>query len=113
MDAQDTTPIHVTIDGSPDDPRCVPQLEGVVVHCAPPMHPEETVELPGGLRVTSPAGTLIDLASGMDRDELRATFARARDIGLLDMDAVRRSRARIEWRPSNQVLDSVIAEFST
>lgn len=112
MNYDDLNAIHVTIDGSPDDPRCIPQHDGIIVHYAPPMHPEETVELPGGLRVTSPARTLVDLASDMDRHELRATFARARDIGLLDMDAVRRSRARLEWRPSNALLDNVIAEFS-
>lgn len=100
------------IDGCPDDPRSVPQHDGIVVHYAPPMHPEEIVELPSGLRVTSPARTLVDLASEMDRDELRATFARAHEIGLLDMAAVHRSRARLEWRPSNAMLDGVIAEFS-
>jgi hypothetical protein len=113
MEHDDLYPIHVTVPGSPDDPRCVPQHEGIIVHYAPPPHPEETVELPGGLRVTSPAKTLVDLASDMDRDELRATFERAREIGLLDMPAVHRSRARLEWLPSNEMLDSVIAEFSS
>jgi hypothetical protein len=57
------------------------------------------------------ARTLIDLAEDMSRDELRGVFANARRRGLLDMEAVHRSRARVEWRPSLAMLDSVIAEF--
>jgi hypothetical protein len=64
-----------------------------------------------GIPVTSPATTLIDLAEVMDRKELRAVFRRARELGLLDIDAVRRARGRVEWRPSLAMLDEVIAEF--
>ena len=67
--------------------------------------------LPSGLRVTSVARTLIDLADDMTPDELREVFAVARAKGLLDMEALRRSRARVEWRPSLAMLDVVIAEF--
>ncbi|MET0614046.1 MAG: hypothetical protein ABW142_01270 [Thermoleophilaceae bacterium] len=49
----------------------------------------------------------------MTRDELREAFAIARARGLLDMAALRRSRARVEWRPSLATLDTVIAEFET
>lgn len=79
----------------------------------PFLHPEDVVTLPGGLRVTSVARTLIDLAEEMTRDELRGAFAVAQERGLLDMEALRRSRARVEWRPSLAMLDSVIAEFET
>jgi hypothetical protein len=47
----------------------------------------------------------------MTREELREVFAVARRRGLLDMDSLRRSRARVEWRPSLAMLDGVIAEF--
>jgi hypothetical protein len=105
-------PIDVTIPGSSDDPREeMPSPEGVRIHRMPSLHPEEVVTLPGGLRVTSVARTLIDLAEAMMLDELRGAFAAARQRGLLDMEAVRRSRARVEWRPSLAMLDSVIAEF--
>ena len=67
--------------------------------------------LPGGLRVTSVARTLIDLAEVLTADELREAFAAARERGLLDMDEVRRSRARVEWRPSLAMLDAVIDEW--
>ncbi|MGI8622836.1 MAG: hypothetical protein ACR2NB_04960 [Solirubrobacteraceae bacterium] len=112
MDLNENPPVHVTVAGSPTDPRLEPTHPGIVIHYAPNLHPEETVTLPSGLRVTSVARTLIDLASEMDRDELRATFERAREMGLLDVDAVHRSRARVEWRPSLEMLDGVIAEFS-
>jgi hypothetical protein len=69
------------------------------------------VTLPGGLRVTSVARTLIDLAEVLTADELREAFTAARERGLLDMDEVRRSRARVEWRPSLAMLDAVIDEW--
>jgi hypothetical protein len=104
--------VHVTVAGSTGDPRDeAPPPEGVEVHRVPALHPEDVVTLPGGLRVTSVARTLIDLADEMTRDELSGVFATARRRGLLDMDALRRSRARVEWRPSLAMLDSVIEEF--
>jgi hypothetical protein len=109
---RDLPPIHVTVAGSIEDPRGEARApEGVQIHHAPPLHPEDVVTLPGGLRLTSVARTLIDLADEMTRDELREAFATARRRGLLDMDALRRSRGRVEWRPSLAMLDSVIAEF--
>ena len=104
--------IDVTVVGSPEDPRSErPAPPGVRVHRVPYLHPEDVVTLPSGLRVTSVARTLVDLAEDMSRDELRDCFATARRRGLLDMAAVHRSRARVEWRPSLAMLDSVIAEF--
>jgi hypothetical protein len=112
MTRPDPTPIDITVAGSADDPREeAPAPEGVRIHRVPSLHPEDVVTLPGGLRVTSVARTLIDLAEDLTRDELRDAFAAARRRGLLDMDALRRSRARVEWRPSLAMLDSVIAEF--
>jgi hypothetical protein len=77
---------------------------------APPLHPDDVTTL-HGLRITTPSRTLIDLAEVMTADQLRAAFARAREIGLLDPDALRASRARVEWRPSLAMLDAVIEEF--
>jgi hypothetical protein len=84
----------------------------VIVHPLPDLHPDDVITLPGGLRVTTLARTLIDLAEVMGRDELRAAFETARQQGRLDMDAVRASRARVEWRPSLEMLDEIIAEFA-
>lgn len=102
--------IDITIFGSPDDPRNHLQLPGVNIHYAPPPHPEDVCVV-DGIPVTSVARTLVDLAEVMGRRELRATFERAREMGLLDIDAVKRARARVEWRPSLAMLDQVIAEF--
>ena len=85
-------------------------MPGVVIHHSPPLHPDD-VTVHEGLRVTTPSRTLIDLAEVMGVDELRAAFARARQLGLLDPDALRASRARVEWRPSLAMLDEVIEEF--
>jgi hypothetical protein len=112
MTDRDLIPIDVTVPGSTDDPRDEARApEGVRIHRVPPLHPEDVVTLPSGLRVTSVSRTLIDLAEVLTRDELRDAFATARRRGILDMDALRRSRARVEWRPSLAMLDTVIAEF--
>jgi hypothetical protein len=86
----DHRPIDVTVPGRRDDPR-VPRLNipGVRIHHVPELHPDD-VTVHDGIRITTPARTLVDLAECMDRDELRATFARAREIGLLDIRPSRR-----------------------
>ena len=104
-------PIHVTVPGSPDDPRTQTSPEGVVIHHVPELHPDDVTTLPSGLRITSVARTLVDLAECMSRDELRETFETARQKGLLNIDDVRASRARVEWRPSLAMLDTVIDQF--
>jgi hypothetical protein len=76
----------------------------------PSLHPDDMTTV-HGIPVTTPSRTLIDLAEVMTADELRATFARAREIGLLDAEALHAARARVEWRPSLAMLDEVIAEF--
>lgn len=104
--------IHITVPGSPDDPRYgFTPPPGVVVHYAPPLHADDVTVL-DGIRVTTPARTLVDLAEVADRDELRGAFQRALELGLVDMEAVRQARARLEWRPSLSLLDEVIAEFA-
>ena len=103
-------PISVYVPGSPDDPRDAPSIPGVEIVRGPPLHPDDVTTI-HGLPVTTPSRTLIDLAEVMTADELRAAFARAREIGLLDPDALRASRARVEWRPSLAMLDEVIEEF--
>jgi hypothetical protein len=106
----DHEPIHVTVPGSADDPRVDRSIPGIVIHRTAPLHPDD-ITVHNGIPVTSPSRTLIDLAEVMPADELRATFARARAIGLLDPDALRAARARVEWRPSLAMLDEVIDEF--
>ena len=114
MSRRELPPIHVTVPGSSDDPRRdTPAPEGVVVHYSPPLHPDDVETFPNGLRVTSLARTLVDLAEVLTRDELCETFDTARRRGRLDLDAVRASRARVEWRPSLAMLDAVIADFAS
>lgn len=109
----DPEPIHVTVPGQSGDPReSAPPPEGVVLHRGPPLHPDDVVAGPGGIMVTSPSRTLIDLAEVMDADELRGCFVRARELGLLDLAELAAARARVEWRPSLAALDRVIDEFT-
>ena len=106
----DHGPIHVTVPGSADDPRIDTSIPGIVIHRGPPLHPDDLTVF-HGIPVTSPSRTLIDLAEVMTIAELRAAFAQARAIGLLDPEALRAARGRVEWRPSLAMLDEVIAEF--
>jgi hypothetical protein len=112
MPSDDDFPIDVTVAGAAVDPRLEEESPpGVRMHRVPTLHPEDVVMHPSGIPVTSVARTLIDLAEVLTADELCEAFATARVRGLLDMEAVRRSRARVEWRPSLAMLDTVIAEF--
>lgn len=104
-------PIHITVPGSPDDPRFADPPPGIVVHYTPPLHPDDLAVV-NGIPCTSVARTLVDLAETLTIDELRECFGNARDMGLLEIDAVRASAARVEWRPSLRLLHRVIDEFS-
>ena len=104
--------IHVTVPRHPGDPRDPPEAPpGVVVHYVPELHPDDVTVI-DGLPVTSVSRTLIDLAETMSYHELRACLVRARRQDRLDIDAVRASRDRVEWRPSLVVVDRLIAELS-
>jgi hypothetical protein len=83
---------------------------GIIIHRSPPLHPDDLDEI-DGIPVTSLARTLVDLAEISDQDELRSYFTEARAQGRLDLDAVRASAGRVEWRPSLPLLYNVIAEF--
>lgn len=107
----DPPPIHVTIPGSPDDPRLADPPPGVVVHYTPPLHPDDLAVV-NGIPCTSVARTLVDLAEQLAIDELREVFENARQMGLLVIDDVRASAARAEWRPSLPMLHQVIDEFA-
>ena len=105
-------PIHVTVAGSPGDPRDpIANIPGVRIHHAPALHPDD-VTVVDGIPVTSISRTLVDLAEILPRDELREVFADASARGLLDMAAVEASYARVEWRPSLRMLREVMDEFA-
>ncbi len=104
-------PIHITVPSNDDDPRSpVKDPPGVIIHRGPPLHPDD-MDVIGGIPVTSLARTLVDMAEESTKDELRAMFLRARERGLLDIDAVMASADRVEWRPSLEMLYEVIDEF--
>ena len=105
-------PIDITVAGSPEDPRGpTADMPGVRVHRGPPLHPDDLTVV-DGIPVTSISRTLVDLAEVLPRDELREVFADANAKGLLDMEAVEASYARVEWRPSLRMLREVMDEFA-
>lgn len=101
--------IHVTVPVRPGEPRR-PAPPGVVVHYVPDLHPDD-VSVVDGIPCTSVSRTLVDLSEVMDRDELRGCFQRAREMGILDMEAVEASFGRVEPRPSLAMLREVMDEF--
>lgn len=104
-------PIHITVPADAADPRRPgDDPPGIVVHRVPALHPDDLVVI-DGMRVTSVARTLIDLAEVMGYRELRGIWLRARRQGQLDMPAVRAARARVEWRPSLAIVDRLLEEF--
>ena len=106
-------PIHVTVPGHPGDPRSpVEAHPGIVVHYAPPLHPDD-LDVVRGIPVTSVSRTLIDMAEEADERELREIWRRARAMGLLDQEALLASRSRVEWRPSLGLVDQLIDEFTS
>lgn len=108
-----TEPIHVYVSGENADPRDGgADPEGVVVHHGPPLHPDDMTVI-NGVPVTSLERTLLDCAEVCGPEELREMFVNAQMRGLLDVQAVRRSRARVEWRPSLAMFDAVFAEFDS
>jgi hypothetical protein len=107
-----TDSIDIYIPASADDPRDEPlDLPGVRIHRGPPLHPDDRAVV-NGLPVTSVARTLIDCAECCSPAELRDLFLSANEQGLLDVEAVCRTRARVEWRPSLAMFDAVFAEFN-
>lgn len=107
-----TEPIDIYLPSSADDPRDdLLDLPGIRIHRGPPLHPEDRAVVKG-IPVTSVSRTLIDCAECCSRAELRELFINAKARGLLDVEAVRRSRARVEWRPSLAMFDAVFAEFN-
>jgi hypothetical protein len=107
----DPEPIHITVVGNPNDPRAPMDVpDGVVVHHAPDLHPDDVCVV-DGIPATSPSRTLIDLAEVLEPDELREAFGRARELGLVDRDQLAAARGRVEWRASLQVFDEVMDEF--
>jgi predicted transcriptional regulator of viral defense system len=104
-------PIHIYIPESAEDPRRpITDPPGILVHRGPSLHPDD-ITIVDGLPVTSVSRTLVDCAQCCEPKELREIFINARSRGLLDVAAVRRSRARVEWRPSLAMFDAVFAEF--
>src|SRR5215210_427924 len=104
-------PIHVTVAGSPGDARGDIEPAWCPHSPRPALHPDDLAVV-DGLPVTSVSRTLIDLAEILPRDELREVFADASAKGLLDMDAVEASYARVEWRTSLRMLREVMDEFA-
>jgi hypothetical protein len=103
-------PIHVYVPDTGDPRIPADDPPGVEVHRGPPLHPDD-LDVVDGIPVTSVSRTLIDLGEILGEGELRECFARARDRGLLDAEALRASRSRVEWRPSLEMVDRVIGEF--
>ncbi|UTI65088.1 hypothetical protein NBH00_02495 [Paraconexibacter antarcticus] len=111
MDPHPSDLIHIAIPGCPDDPRALPPAPpGVVYHYVEELHPDD-MDVVDGIPVTSVARTLIDCAEDTDELELRFMFARAWELGILDLDALDASLGRVEWRPSLALVRLIADDF--
>lgn len=107
----DREPLHIYVPGSPEDPRRSEESpSGIVIHRGPPLDPAD-MTIVDGIPCTSPARTLIDLAEVCSPNELYGYFVAAWERGILDLEDLVAARARVEWRPSLAMLDSVVESF--
>jgi hypothetical protein len=104
-------PIHITVPGCPDDPRvAVGVPPGVVIHRVPHLDPRD-VTVVNGIRTTTLARTLIDLAESEPIEELRPIWRRAFAARRVTTAEIEDSLARVEWRPSLSAVRQLMAEF--
>jgi hypothetical protein len=108
--------IHIAVPAPDYDPRGprprnpAEDLPGVRVHYVPAIDPADLTTI-DGMRVTTVPRTIIDCAEVADARELLSMFQTAWERGLLDLDEYHASRARVEWRPSLEMLDRVFDLF--
>lgn len=111
MSVPNEQPVDVYLPALAQDPRRpAGDPPGLRVRRGPPLHPDDVTVL-DGVPVTAPSRTLIDLAEELAEPELRAAFGQAQRRGLLDLDALRAARSRVEWRPSLALVDAIIADL--
>jgi uncharacterized protein DUF559/putative AbiEi antitoxin of type IV toxin-antitoxin system len=91
-------PVHVTVAHGRRLRR-----EGIVVHRTRHLHPDERVRR-GPLRLTSAARTLVDIAGGMTKPRLTASFDEGIRIGAFTADQVEAACKRSSGRPGTGVL---------
>lgn len=100
--------VHIAI---PCPPGLRPtQRTDVEVGFSPSLDPRRREEMLAVMS-TGVAGSLVELAETMTKDQLRETFANAKDQGVLNLEAVRDSAAHAVWHPSQPMLYEVIREF--
>ena len=87
------------------------QRPGIRLHRTRSLPPDEITQL-GGLPVTTPARTLLDLAaSGLRGRKLEAALDRAELLRLLDFAELGRLLARYPKRPGSPALDAVLSRY--
>jgi hypothetical protein len=85
---------------------------GIVLHHRRSMPPDEVTQL-GGLPITTPARTLLDLAaSGLSRTRLELAVDAAQRKRLLDFAELQSLLARYLGRTGTPLLKAVLAEYS-
>ena len=99
--------LHVTVAGAGRKRR-----SGITLHQRRSLPLDEITEL-DGLRITTPARTLLDLAaSGLNRTRLELAVDRAEQRRLLDFADLRKLLARYPGRPGTRSLKAVLATYS-
>lgn len=98
----DASEVHVSVPAHVS--RCRP---GIVVHRRARWGAAEVTML-NHVPVTTPASTLIDLATCLGKGRLEAAVNHADKLGLIDIDALRDAARRQPWRPGAGSLAKLI-----
>jgi very-short-patch-repair endonuclease len=83
--------------------------DGITIHRTRALHPEDVTEV-DGIRVTSIARTLLDLAEVVPLRQLRRAVEETEKLELFDLNALRRLIARSKGRRGVKPLTKVLAE---
>lgn len=87
------------------------RVDGLWVHRARRLHPDD-VTMTRGIRVTSPARTLVDLTHFLGRDRLLRAMREAEYLGLLDIDSLLAAVDRARGRRNLRALKAALAAHS-
>jgi predicted transcriptional regulator of viral defense system len=102
--------MHLSV---PRSRRHLPQLPGVKIHTTTRPLDSDNVQVLEGIRVTTPARTLLDVAeAGGAPDQVSFALAQAINRGWIDRNSLRLQAAQRGSRVSRLIDDALAADFS-
>jgi very-short-patch-repair endonuclease len=109
LDGLATEELHLTVVGSVRRGRAHPSI---IVHRASSL-PNSDRRIVDGIPTTAPVRTLIDVAIGLDAEELLTAFESARRMGLLTSTQVTQLLHRLSHRPGAAAVRRMLAQIES